>query len=97
VEKIGSPGRATITNELWRYGDSPATPMRPEAAEFVFGHDNVNADEDHDGDDDGDYDEGDNDDDDDDDQFGDDEENGDDAGDEKEGDEQCLDTPSCNS
>ena len=28
-----------MANELWRYGDAPATSMRPDIAEFVLGID----------------------------------------------------------
>ena len=37
VESIESPGRVMFANELWRYGDVPATQYRPEAHEFVMG------------------------------------------------------------
>ena len=37
VECIESPGRVMFANELWRYGDVPATQYRPEAHDFVLG------------------------------------------------------------
>jgi hypothetical protein len=39
VQDILSKGRVMMANELWRYGDAPATTMRPEVAEFVMGID----------------------------------------------------------
>jgi len=43
VEDILSPGRVMFTNEFWRYGDVPATVMRPGVMDFVLG---INEDDD---------------------------------------------------
>lgn len=37
VEGIRSPGRVMFTNEFWRYGDVPASVMRPGILDFVLG------------------------------------------------------------